>query len=72
MLISGPRSEREGSLLGTEDIVKESSVTFTFSSLDREDPNNSNVMFSEVNFQSENSVFNLDKKYVVHSVSPNF
>ena len=55
--------------------MKESSVTFssvTFSSLDREDPNNSNVMFSEVNFQSENSVFNLDKKYVVHSVSPNF
>ena len=41
------------SWLGTEDIVKESSVTFTFSSLDREDHNNSNVMFSEVNFQSE-------------------
>ena len=40
-------------MLGTEDIVKEASVTFTFSSLDREDHNNSNVMFSEVNFQSE-------------------
>lgn len=46
-------SGREGSWLGTEDIVKESSVTFAFSSLDREDHNNSNVMFSEVNFQSE-------------------
>ena len=37
----------------TEDIVKEFSVSFTFSSLDRDDSNNSNVMFSEVNFQSE-------------------
>ena len=44
---------REGSLLVTEDIVKESSVSFTFSSLDREDHNNSNAMFSEVNFQPE-------------------
>ena len=50
---TGPRSGREGNWLGTEDIVKESSVLFTFSSLDREDHNNSNVMFSEVNFQSE-------------------
>ena len=33
--------------------MKESSVSLTFSSLDREDQNNSNVMFSEVNFQSE-------------------
>ena len=53
MISPGLRSGREGSLLGTEDIVKESSVTFTFSSFDREDHNNSNVMFSEVNFQSE-------------------
>ena len=44
---------REGSLLVTEDIVKESSVSFTFSSLDREDHNNSNAMFSEVNLQPE-------------------
>lgn len=53
MLISGPRSGSEGSWLGTEDNVKESSVSFTFSSLDKKDHNNSNVMFSEVNFQSE-------------------
>ena len=53
MLISGPRSGSEGSWLGTEDIVKESSVSFTFSSLDKKDHNNLNVMFSEVNFQSE-------------------
>ena len=33
--------------------MKEVSVSFTFSSLDKEDHNNSNVMFSEVNFQSE-------------------
>ena len=33
--------------------MKESSVTFTFWPLDREDYNNSNVMFSEVNFKSE-------------------
>lgn len=52
-LISGPRSGSEGSWLGTEDIVKESSVSFTFSSLDKKDHNNSNVMFSEVDFQSE-------------------
>ena len=72
MISPGPRSGREGNWLGTEDIVKESSVSLTFSSLDREDQKNSNVMLSEVNFQSEILFFNLDKKYVVHSVSPNF
>ena len=40
MLISGPRSGSEGSWLGTEDNVKESSVSFTFSSLDKKDHNN--------------------------------
>ena len=50
---TGPRSGREGNWLGTEDIVKESSVLFTFSSLDREDHNNSTLCFQRSIFSQK-------------------